>query len=287
MIKRIALILAILLLAGCTAPYDGPTRSAWVLTEDCTTFYVPGTGEAETSMDINSYDRFGNLIRTHSYYDGKLESEYKYVYDARDNCIREVYWEYLWVFRYPVIRYSYTYDDQDRLRSTTYRNGLGFKTGEDTYTYDDEANTFTWDGTSDHQITYFNENGDVIRTETYSIPAGIKMESVYEYDELGRTTKETEYMDGEISTITELHWDEQNNLTELTSRDANGKLLSSTTYLYEGNIVTSWDERGYKYVECLRPDNRPEWDEAYDPQGNLFRRNDYTYMEIQIPAKEE
>ena len=287
MIKRIALILAILLLAGCAAPYDGPTRSAWVLTEDCTTFYVPSTGEAETSMDINSYDRFGNLIRTISYSDGKPESEVKYAYDDHGNCIREVYRDYLWLLRYPVIRYSYTYDDQNRLRSTTYRNGLGIKTGKDTYTYDDEANTFIWDGTSDHQITYFNENGDVIRTETYSIPAGVKMESTYEYDELGRTIRETEYMDGEISAVTEFHWDEQHHLTELTSRDANGNILSSTTYLYEGNIVTSWDQSGYKYVECLRPDNLLEWDEVYDPQGNLFRRNDYTYMEIQIPAKEE
>ena len=31
--KLIALILSILLLTGCTAAYDGPTESAWVVTE--------------------------------------------------------------------------------------------------------------------------------------------------------------------------------------------------------------------------------------------------------------
>ena len=38
--KPIALILAILLLAGCApAVYDGPTESAWVLTSQRTTYY--------------------------------------------------------------------------------------------------------------------------------------------------------------------------------------------------------------------------------------------------------
>lgn len=286
--KCIALTLALLLLAGCApATYDGPTESVWVLTEDSTTFYIRDTGEAETSLDINSYDRFGNLVRTVSYSNGALDSENQYVYDDQGNCIREVYWEYFWFFRYPVKRCRHTYDDQNRPLSSIYRNGFGIKTGEDTYTYDDEANTLTWEGTYDHQIIYFAENGDVLRTETYSNPSGLKMECVYEYDELGRSIRETEYMNGEIYVVTEFHWDNQHHLTELTSRDSNGVVLNRTTYVYEENIVTSWDEKGYKYVECLRPDNQLEWDEVYDPQGNLFRRNDYTYTEIQIPAKEE
>ena len=87
--KPIALILAILLLAGCTAPYDGPTESAWVLTSQRTTYYYPISGN-ETVGTTYAYDSLGNLVHILSYENDELLRETKSRYDDRGNEIRRV-----------------------------------------------------------------------------------------------------------------------------------------------------------------------------------------------------
>lgn len=286
--KLIALSLAILLLTGCTAAaYDGPTESAWVLTEMTTTQYDTFTGESQTRLQTIRYDILGNPVHNSFYTDGELTAEHKNTYDEHGNCIREVTWNHLWFFSYPVSRTSYTYDEQGRLLTTTYRNGLGIKTGSDTYTYDDEANTITWVGTYDTQIKYLDENGKLLRVVTDSRPAGMEMGTRYEYDELGRNTRILQYLDGELSMTTEQRFDDQDRVIESTMYDANGAIISRHTWEYTENTVTTWDMDGYKSVKTLRPDGLTEKNETYDPDGQLRTRMDYNYTEIQIPAKEE
>lgn len=287
--KLIALILTILLLAGCSAAvYNGPTVTEWVLTEDRTTHYDPETGEScSTTLDTYSYDSFGNQIRNCSYEGDKLIYEARYTYDDRGNCIREVTYDRFWIFLLPTSRTYCTYDDLGQTLSTVYRNGFFIKTGGDTYTYDDEANTITWEGTNDTQTIYFDENGDVIRTETLSKPAGIKTETIEEYDELGRSIKTVEYMDGDLFTTTEYRYDEEGRLAELTSYGSNGQILSGFTMLYEENTITTWYRDGYKQVETFIPDSLLKSEEFYNPAGKLIKFRSYTYTEIQIPAEEE
>ena len=283
--KLIALTLALLLLAGCAPAYDGPTESAWVLMEMRTTHYNTLTGETQTMLWTHSYDSFGNCVRTNFYSDGELTDEYKRTYDERGNCIREVTRNHFWFFSYPVSRTGHTYDEQDRLLTTTYRNGLGIKTGGDAYTYDDEANTVTWEGTYDTQTKYLNENGDPIRTVTYSRPAGMEIESLREYDARGLNTRTTEYLDGVLSSTAEMRYDDQGRILENTWYDADGALLRRITWLYEEHTVTTWDKEGNKSVQTLRPDGQVETQEDYDPDGNLLARSEYIYTEIQIPAE--
>lgn len=286
--KLITLSLAILLLAGCApAVYEGPTETAWVLTEMTTTHFNAVTGEPQTMHWTHSYDSFGNEVCTHFFSDGELTEEYKRTYDDRGNCIREVKWNHFWVFSYPVSRTDRTYDEQDRLLTVTYRNGFGFKTGADTYTYDDEAHTVTWDGTYDTRTTYLNENGDLIRVVTYSRPAGMEIETRYEYDDRGRNTKITEYYDGVHSSTSVCSWDNLDRTLEYTIYDADGTLVLQTNWLYEENTVTSWDSNGNRTIETLRPDGQVAMQESYDRDGNLTARSEYTYTEIQIRAKEE
>lgn len=287
--KLIALTLSLLLLAGCAAPavYDGPTESAWVLTESRTTYYNAVTGESQTMGRNHSYDGFGNEIRTRFYSDGELTDEVKRIYDDRGNCIREVQWEQFWIFSYPISRTDYTYDDQNRPLTVTYRNGFGFKTGGSTYTYDDEANTITWNGTYDTQIKYLNENGDPIRVVTYSHPAGMEIETLYEYDEQGRKTKTLEYRDGILRTTTQTRYDDQGRILEDIWYDTDGTILLSNTYLYDGNTVITLDEQGNKGVKTLRPDGQVETQENYGPDGKLLGRTENIYTQIQVPVKEE
>ena len=286
--KLIALSLAILLLTGCgAAVYEGPTEPAWVRTDSVITQYIPDTGEAQTLRRTDSYDCFGNQVRTCFYVDGELESEHKRTFDDRGNCIREVLWKRLWFFSYPQARTDYTYDEQNRRLTTTYRNGIGWKTGSDTYTYDDAARTITWEGTYDTQTKYLDENGNVIRTVTFSEATQTEMESQYEYDALGRHTKTTSYVDGEHASTTERRYDDQGWLLEHTILTDAGAVLTRTTYRYEGNTVTSWDEQGSRSIQILRPDGQVETAETYNPDGTLRTRTENIYTQIQIPAKEE
>lgn len=286
--KLLALILSILLLTGCApAVYDGPTQSAWVLTEQSTTFYYPNTGEIETRIQVNGYDIYGNKVHQCFYTDGELTSEIKTTYDARGNCTRTVTRNHFWLLAYPISRTDYTYDEQDRLLTTTYRNGFGFKTGSDTYSYDDEMGTVSWVGTYDSQTKYLNENGNILRVVTYSNPTDSQMESIYEYDALGRNTKILQYIDGEPAYTTERRFDDQDRIIRSIMYDSSGTVLTDFTYEYTENTVTTLDRDGSKGVKTLRPDGQPEKNESYDPEGNLLTRTDYTYTEIRIPAKEE
>ena len=286
--KLIALILSMLLLAGCApAVYDGPTESAWVLTEQATTFYNTVTGETQSHIRTYSYDGMGNEVRSCYYTDGEPTSEYRYTYDDRGNRIREVSWNHFWFFTYPSSRTARTYDEQNRLLTTTYRNGFGIKTGQDIYIYDDEANTVHWDGTYDTQTKYLNENGDPIRVVTFSEPAGMEIETLYKYDALGRNTKITEYYDGALAMTTQRRCDELDRPLEYTIYDADGSIVNRTTWLYEENTVTSFDSEGNRTIETLGPDGQVTLAESYDKDGNLTSRSVYTYTEIQIPAKEE
>ena len=285
--KLIPLLLAIAILAGCAAAYDGPTESTWVLTELTITFYNTVTGETQSQVRTISYDGMGNEVRSSYYSDGKLTSERESTYDDRGNCIREVTWDRFWSFTYPAARTDYTYDEQNRLLTVTYRNGFGFKTGSDTYTYDDEANTVTWEGTYDTQTKYLNENGDPIRIVTLSHAAGMEMETLYEYDELGRNVKTIHYQDGVLASTVLTSYDDQGRMLENISRDASGKAIYGSTVVYVENTVTTVDLDGNRSVEILRPDGLVETMENFDPDGKLLSRTDYTYQQIGIPAKEE
>lgn len=286
--KLIALILVILLLAGCgAAVYEGPTVTQWVLAEVHTTHYNPDTGETHTTLDTYSYDSYGNQVRNCFYEGDKLMYESRYTYDDQYNCIREVTYERFWRFLLPTSRTYCTYDDQGQTLGTIYRNGLGIKIGEEHFTRDDEANTLTWDSTYDTQTIYFDENGDAVRTVTRSKPAGILMETVEEYDELGRSIKTVEYVDGELFSTTEYRYDDEGRLAELTSYGSSGQILSGFTMLYEENTVTTLYRDGSKQVETLRPDGLLQTEELYGPTGELRRHTENIYRSIQIPAEEE
>ena len=286
--KLLSLLLCILLLAGCApAAYDGPTESAWVITQSNSTMFDLYSGQSSTRLRTDSYDSFGNLVCTMYYTNGELTGEHRFSYDDRGNCIRETSWDHTGLLSRPIARTDYTYDEQNRLLTVTYRNGFGFKTGGDTYTYDDEANTVTWVGTYDTQTKYLNENGDPIRIVTLSHAAGMEMETLYEYDELGRNVKTIHYQDGVLAYTVLTSYDDQGRMVKNISYDVNGTAIYGSTVVYGENTVTTLDLDGYRSVEILRPDGLVEKMENYDPNGELLSRMEYTYQEIQIRAKEE
>ena len=286
--KLLSLLLCILLLAGCApTTYDGPTESAWVITQSNSTMFDLYSGQSSTRLRTDSYDSFGNLVCTMYYTNGELTGEHRLSYDDRGNCTRYTIWDPAGLIARPIVRTDYTYDGQNRVLTSTYRTGLGFKTGGDTYTYDDEANTVTWVGTYDTQTKYLNENGDPIRIVTISHAAGMEMETLYEYDELGRNVKTIHYQDGVLAYTVLTSYDDQGRMVKNISYDVNGTAIYGSTVVYGENTVTTLDLDGYRSVEILRPDGLVETMENFDPDGKLLSRTDYTYQQIRIPAKEE
>lgn len=287
--KILALLLGILLLAGCASPavYNGPTESVWVLTEQITTTYSVRTGEAWTDRRTFQYDSFGNPVRSFCYSDGELTSEYRREYDDRGNMVSTVTWEHDSILPYPRSRIDYTFDSQNRPLATIYRNILGFETGRDTYTYDDGANTVLWEGTYDTQTRWLDENGKTLRVLTFSHPSGVEMESIHEYDDRGRNTKITTLWDGAPFTSLELAYDDQDRLTLEVSYDAEGILASRRTYQYGANTVTTCELDGTKTVETFRPDGQVEKMEQFNESGELTMLTQYIYQQIQVPPGRE
>ena len=285
--KPIALILAILLLAGCApAVYDGPTESAWVLTSQRTTYYYPVYG-IETAGTTYAYDSLGNLVHILSYENDELLRETKSKYDDRGNEIRRVVWDHSGWFSHPEFRTSNTFDEKNRLLTAVYRNGLGIKTGTGCHTYDEEANTVTWEGTYTSYTQYLNENGDPLRVLTVNHDNGTEMESLYEYDALGRNTRTVSYYDGALSSTLETSYDDQGRILEEVWWDPDGIIFHRNTLSYTENTQTALDPEGYKTVITYRPDGQMEKMEIYAPSGELERLTEYIYSQIQIPAKEE
>lgn len=288
--KLTAIALCLLLLAGCAAPaavYDGPTKSAWVLTEQVTETYSSRTGETFTERWVYSYDTFGNQVHSCFYDEGKLTAEYKRTYDERGNLLTSETWDHTGLFGFLRTRASYTYDSQDRMLTVTNRNLLGIKTDQSTYTYDDEAGTVLWDGASDTQTQWLNENGDLLRTMTHSDTGGGDIETVYEYDELGRNTKIIMYLDGALSNTFVLVYDDQDRVIEETYYDAEGAVYSRSTHHYGENTVTTYELNGSKLVQTLRPDGQAEKMERFSSTGELTKLTRYIYQEIQVPADRE
>ena len=288
--KLLAILLALLLLSACAAPtvYDGPTQSAWVLTEQIHTRFDEAGNTLETRRIVFSYDASGNQIRSLTYRDGELSTEYRYAYDDRGNRISSDVWDHSGLIPWPSSRTGYTYDSQNRPLDTIYRNFLGLERRRDTYTYDDTANTVTWEGVSDTITRWLDADGNVLRSLLHSTGGGISViENDYEYDELGRNTEIRAYYDDAPASITSMTYDDQNRLLEEIYYDAAGTVYSHTTYQYGENTITIRDQDGCTTIKTLRPDGQVEKMEQYDKKGNLTALTQYIYQEIQIPAQRE
>lgn len=285
--KLFSLLLCILLLAGCAETYDGPTKTEYALTELATTYYSASDGSGETDRTTYAYDAFGNLVRSCIYDNGELVAEYKRSYDDRGNLTSLVTWDHTGLIAFPRAHASYTYDENGRLLTVTHRNGIGIKTGSDTYTYDDEAGTVAWDGTYDTQTKWLTEAGAPLRTVTHSEVGGGDLETLYEYDDLGRNTKVISSQNGTVFSTVEFRYDSQDRIVEEIICGTEGEVLTHNIHEYTENTITTYDRDGGKTVQTLHLDGRADKVEQFDSAGGLVMLTQYLYEQIQVPADRE
>lgn len=285
--KLIALVLCILLLAGCAKTYDGPTKTVPRLTEYTVDHYYSFFDWEEqhyTSRTVYAYDIYGNRVREMEYRDDELQSVTNRKYDDRGNEISRSDWDHSgWLPKYEG-RTEQTYDGQNRQTSCIHYDFWGQQDSASFYTYDDEARTRTWKNDSgDTQTTWFDENGNEIRQVSG------EYETVYHYDDRGNRTGWDSYQNGQPFDRYEARYDDLDRQVWGGRYDANGTLTSQTEYVYddEQGMKTYHKKDGGRRVEYYHGDGRPHMIEDYDADGKLTMRQRYYYRDIQVPAKEE
>ena len=285
--KLFSLLLALLLLSGCAATYDGPMESKYALTEYTVTHYYAffdWQEEVYTSRTVYAYDIYGNRVRTMGYRDGELEQVTNLKYDDRGNCIREVDWDHTGWIPLPDSSRKYTYDDQGRILTIRYFDGWGRQTSLSSYTYDDEAGTRTWsNGEGDTQTSWLDEEGREIRS------VSDEYETVYEYDENGNRIGWYSFKDGAPYDSYKARYDDQGRQIWGARYNAQGELESESTIEYddEANTVTTRRPDGQVRYQYYDAEGRIHLIEDYSEDGKLSMVQRYTYQEIQVPAKGE
>ena len=284
--KLLSLLLGILLLSGCAATYDGPTRTVPQLMEYTVTHYYAFFGNEEVhyrDRTVFAYDIYVNRVRSMAYRDNELQSVTKLKYDDRGNEISHTTWDHSgWLPKYEG-RTEQTYDEQNRQTSYIHYNFWGRQESASWYTYDDEARTRVWtNDLGDTQTTWFDENGLEIRQVSG------EYETVYHYDDRGNYTGWDSYKNGQFFDRYEARYDDQNRQIWGGYYDADGSLSNQTEFLYNGetNTKTYFKNDGGKHVEHYHADGRPHMIEDFNADGKLSLLQRYYYTDIQVPSKE-
>ena len=284
--KLLPLLLAVLLLTGCAATYDGPTETKYALTEYTVTHYNLFDTQY-TNRAVFAYDIYGNRAREMEYRDGELESVTNMKYDDRGNLISQRSWDHTHIIPLPDGGRKHTYDAQNRILTTVYFDGWGKETSRSSYTYDDEANTYTWelsDGTQN--LYYLDENGNELR-----VVGNYGYETVYEYDAQGNRTGWVSYHDGVPEDRYQARYDDQGRQIWGGRYNAAGELESETTFEFDDEAHTRTTRRpdGWVRIEYYDGDGRIHLIEDYDENGELTMVQMYFYKQIQVPitGKEE
>lgn len=275
--KLLAIVLCLLLLAGCASTYDGPTELRSVLDSREET-YMDGNGNVyQTVWTEYSYDIYGNVAQTvESSNDEPTErTVYRYYEDGSQKSVTT--YDLTGWFPWPTLHASYTYDEQGRQTKLVQWEGL--EKWEQVTTYDDENNIVTTVFDGGVTIRYPDEN----RTETtYDSGVTERMESEYR----GQTHITRYYRDGELYAEYENTYDEQGRYLawyevtggqrELIWRNEYGEDYEICYYESIGSIITT----GYNEDGTIKAIVET------DENGNITRRVIYRYTEIRIPAEE-
>ena len=118
--KLLSLLLAVLLLSGCSATYDGPTVEKTVPVEFIREDNQITTGHADNERTVYAYDIYGNMVRSVEYHNGKESSRTDFTYDQRGNLLSRTSYSLGGWFSRRTGSVEFEYDEQDRIIAEIY-----------------------------------------------------------------------------------------------------------------------------------------------------------------------
>ena len=281
--KLLALLLALLLLSGCAATYDGPTDTRSVLSR-CEVL-IHSDGEViEHTVTEYSYDIYGNQVQFLHYTvtgdssEQELTGKTSLRYDESGNLIRQTEYDITGWFPKKVSDSRYTYDAQGRMTSSIHD-------GKETVTivYDDEARTRTTTTDSGSVVVeYLDEKGCCLRSETISSD-GETITEEYTRREDGEWTAIRTSRSGAPATVNERTFDEQGRPI-LWTETGNGKTATVYRWEYAETYEIQYHESG-KHVTVFHPDGTVMYRYSTNNSDELLSMTYYYYTEIQVPAE--
>ncbi len=292
--KCLSLLLCILLLTGCANIYDGPVQKERVLSQK-TSYHYYYLDEAYTTRERYDYDINGNLARVLSYNTQLLESEKlswetRTRYDDQGRKTSETGIDHSGWFSHATQRESYTYDDQGRVLTHTYRDFWGRMTNETAYAYDGATEKRTYTSVNDGVTSvssytqFYNEAG---------LPEKLQAEdgdeNRYFYDGRGNLTRREDWVEGKLYSTAQWEYDEQDRQICFTACDAYGALQIQLFYEYDdtNRTMTRTNSDGSKRVEQYDENGDLVTVTDYDSDGEPQMEEHYFYDYIEVPADKE
>ena len=284
--KLISLLLAILLLVGCAATYDGPTESASVLSCIRTTYYGPDGEDSQYSRTDYAYDVYGNQsieleyrIRTG---DEEEEPYLKTVrtHDENGNVTRQRQYDVSGLFPRKLVDIRYEYAAQGRM--TAHQDSIQEQYSW-TAVYNDGERTMTCTYPHAVSVSFFDEHGNTIRQETV-FENGDTSGIIFEFDANGNRIS-ARYEETGGTTLHTYTYDDQGRVLTMTETTAEGtKALFRYEYRDDCTIQHNFD--GTTIVTACNADGSIHYQYFTDSTGRVTKDTMYEYTEIQVPAKE-
>lgn len=279
--KLLAIVLCLLLLAGCAETYDGPAELKSVRDSREENYMDEDGNIYETLWTEYSYDIYGRLAQTVETVNGEpsLRTVYRYYDDGSRKS--ETQYDLTGLLPWPTLHAAYTYDDQGR--QTSLIQWYNWEKTEQITTYDDENRTVTTVFDGGTTIVQLSEEGKSLRSETTYADGTT---GLIEHEYRGSTHITTYYRNGGLEKIYENTYDDQGReLTWSECEDGTWELIWRWEY-GEGYKTCYYGQIDLIITTDYNDDGTVKAIVETDEHDNITRRVIYRYTDIRVPAEE-
>ena len=279
--KLLAIILCLLVLAGCAETYDGPTELKSVLASTEESHYDVEGHVYETLWTDYSYDIYGRLAMevTTRNDEPSLKTVYRYYEDgSMKSCTQ---YDLSGWFPRLILHAKYTYDAQGR--NTSLVQWSSWEKMEQVTTYDDEARTVTTVVDGARTVMHLDEEGRPLRSETVFDDGTTDLQE-HEYRDNSKITRC--YLNGELDRVWEYSYDDQGRELEwYETKDGVRKLIRRYEY-GDGHDICHNELAGKIITTGYNEDGTVKAIRETDAQGRIIRTEINRRTDIRVPAEE-
>lgn len=278
--KLLSIILAVALLTGCAATYDGPTAEQSVCSRTITIHYGPNGEEEQIYSEEYTYDIYGSRVQTLSCRNGELFEKTVLRYDENGNCIRQRQYDISGLFPRKLADIRYEYDDRGRMVSHQDKLEPQYSW---TCVYDDEARTMTCTYPHAVSISWFDEHGWAVRQET-TFEDGTTSTIINEFRADGQRIS-TRYVESGGIALHSYTYDDLGRVLTVSETTPEGTELLFR-YEYGEKYMIQYNADGSRITTNYNEDGSVHYFYHSDSTDHITQDGMYYYTTIRVPAKE-